>query len=69
VWVTNRKTAGTVYWLARGQVGELGYEVPLTTEKWRDPDGRQQDWIQSSVLPIVYVTDPFAILETTGHNA
>jgi hypothetical protein len=69
VWVTNRKTAGTVYWLARGQVGELGYEVPLSTEKWRDPDGRQQDWIQSSVLPIVYVTDPFAILETTGHNA
>jgi len=69
VWVTNRKTAGTVYWLAQQQVGELGYEVPLTTETWRDPEGAQQDWFQSSILPVVYVTDPFAILETTGHGA
>lgn len=67
VWVTNRKAAGTVYWLSRGNVGELGYEVPLSTETWRDKDGKQQDWFQSYVLPIVYVTDPFAILETTGH--
>lgn len=67
VWVTNRKDAGSVYWLAQRQVGELGYEVPLTTETWRDADGKQQDWFQSYVLPIVYVTDPFAILETTGH--
>ncbi len=67
VWVTNRKLAGTVYWLAQRQVGELGYEVPLATETWRDPEGKQQDWYQSSVLPIMYVTDPFAILETTGH--
>lgn len=69
VWVTNRKVAGTVYWLSQGNVGELGYEVPLSTETWRDKDGKQQDWYQSYVLPIVYVTDPFAILETTGHNA
>jgi hypothetical protein len=69
VWVTNRKTAGTVYWLAGRQVGELGYEVPLSTETWRDPEGKQQDWYQSFVLPIVYVTDPYAILESTGLNA
>jgi hypothetical protein len=69
VWVTNRIAAGTVYWLAEGQVGELGYEVPLSTETWRDGDGRQQDWYQTYVLPIVYVTDPFAIFATTGHNA
>jgi hypothetical protein len=69
VWVTNRKTAGSVYWLSAGQVGELGYEVPLSTESWRDADGKQQNWFQSFVLPIVYVTDPFAILETTGHAA
>jgi hypothetical protein len=67
VWVTQRKSAGTVYWLARQQVGELGYEVGLSTETWRDPDGKQQTWYQTSVLPIVYVTDPYAILETTGH--
>ncbi|CAB4197313.1 hypothetical protein UFOVP1313_5 [uncultured Caudovirales phage] len=69
VWVTNRKSIGSVYWLAQRQVGELGYEVPLSTETWRDSDGKQQDWYQSYVLPICYVTDPFAILETTGHFA
>ena len=69
VWVTNRKTGGSVYWLAEGQVGELGYELPLSTEQWRDKDGKQQDWFQSFVLPLMYVTDPFAILETTGHQA
>lgn len=69
VWVTNRKTAGTVYWLSQGNVGELGYEVPLSTETWRDADGKQQDWFQTFVLPIMYVTDPFALLETTGHAA
>jgi hypothetical protein len=67
VWVTNRKSAGTVYWLAQRQVGEIGYEVPLSTEQWRDKDGKQKDWFQTYVLPLVYVTDPFAILETTGH--
>lgn len=68
VWRTNRKAAGSIYWLAERQVGELGFEVPLSTEKWRDADGKQQDWLQAFVLPIVYVTDPFAILETTGHG-
>ena len=67
VWVTNRKSAGSVLWLAQRQVGEIGYEVPLSTEQWRDKDGKQKDWFQSYVLPIVYVTDPYAILETTGH--
>jgi hypothetical protein len=66
VWVTPRKAAGSVYFLAERQVGELGYEVPMGTETWRDPDGRQQDWYQTSVLPIVFVTDPFAIVELTG---
>jgi hypothetical protein len=69
VWVTNRKAGGSAYFLAAGQVGELGYEMPLTTETWRDKDGRQGDWFQSFVLPIMYVTDPFAILEVTGLQA
>lgn len=68
VWVTNRKSVGSVYWLAERQVGELGYEVPLSTATWRDQK-HQVDWFQSYVLPVVYVTDPFAILETTGHRA
>jgi hypothetical protein len=65
-WVTNRKTVGSVYFLARGQVGELGFEVPMFTENWRDPQGKQQTWYQTSVNPIVYVTDPFAVVELTG---
>jgi hypothetical protein len=65
-WVTNRKTVGSVYFLARGMVGELGFEVPMFTENWRDPEGRQQTWYQTSVNPIVYVTDPFALIELTG---
>jgi hypothetical protein len=69
IWVTNRQTAGKIKWLAARQVGELGYEVPLSTETWRDPEGRQQNWYQAFVLPIVYVTDPFAIFETSGHAA
>jgi hypothetical protein len=69
VWVTNRQAAGKIKWLAARQVGELGYEVPLSTESWRDGDGKQQNWFQSFVLPIVYVTDPGAIVETTGHAA
>jgi hypothetical protein len=69
VWVTNRKAQGSAYFLAAGMVGEIGYEVPLSTETWRDKDGRQGDWFQSFVLPIVYVTDPFAILEVTGLQA
>lgn len=64
-WVTPRKTAGSVYFLAERQVGELGYEVPLNTATWRD-EKIQTDWYQSSVNPIVYVTDPFAIVELTG---
>lgn len=68
VWRTNRKPAGSVYWLSEGQVGELGYEVPLSTENWRDKDGKQQEWFQTFVLPIMYVTDPFALIETTGHR-
>jgi hypothetical protein len=68
VWVTPRKAAGTAYFLARGMVGELGYEVPLDTETWRD-NQFQQNWYQSYVLPVVYVTDPFAILELTGLGA
>ncbi len=68
VWVTNRKTNGSVYWVSRGQVGELGYELPLYTTSHRDPHGKEQTWFQTGVLPIMYVTDPFAILETTGHR-
>jgi hypothetical protein len=69
VWRTNRQPQGKAKFVAAGQVGEMGYEVPLSTETWRDKDGKQQDWFQTYVLPIVYVTDPFAIFELTGLQA
>jgi hypothetical protein len=77
IWITNRQTAGTAKFLASGMVGELGYEAHggaavqqlsdgIGIEQWRDKDGRQQDWYQASVKPVVYVTDPYAIYEKTG---
>lgn len=67
---TPRKAAGSVYLLAGGQVGEIRLEEPLRTQV--EPEGaplmREQDWVQSLVNPIMYVTDPFAILEMTGTN-
>jgi hypothetical protein len=66
--VTPRKTAGSVYLLAGGSVGELRLEEPLRTVSEREgaPQLREQTWIQSMVNPIMYVTDPFAIIEMTG---
>jgi hypothetical protein len=66
--VTPRKAAGSVYLLAGGQVGEIRLEEPLRTETAREgaPQLRGITWVQSLVNPIMYVTDPFAIIEITG---
>jgi hypothetical protein len=66
VYVTNRVAAGTAYIIASGMVGEMRLEEPLSTETWEDADGRQQTWIQSYVLPLMFVDNPFAILKITG---
>lgn len=63
---TPRQPAGTALLAAEKQVGEMRLEEPLGQETWRDKDGRQQDWYQASIRPVVYVTDPFAILELRG---
>lgn len=63
---TPRQPAGKALLAAERQVGEMRLEVPLSEEKWRDKDGRQQDWYQASINPVTYVTDPFAILELRG---
>jgi hypothetical protein len=65
---TPRKTAGSAYLLAGGQVGELRLEEPLrtTTEREGAPQMREQTWVQSMVNPVMYVTDPIAIIEMTG---
>lgn len=65
VYVSNRVAAGTAYFVSQGQVGEMRVEKPLGSETWREPN-RERNWIQSSVRPTMYVTNPFAILKFTG---
>lgn len=62
---SNRVTAGTAYAAVRGGVGFLDYEQMMQTETWRDP-ATKRNWVQSSVLPIMGVTDPYAIKKVTG---
>jgi len=65
IYVSNRVPAGTAYVVAAGQVGEFRIEKPLGTETWREP-GTERTWVQSSVRPVEYVTNPFAVLQFTG---
>jgi hypothetical protein len=65
LYVTNRVTAGTAYVVAQNQVGEMRIEKPLGTETWREPE-REISWIQSSVRPLFYVDNPFAVIKVSG---
>lgn len=65
LFASNRVTAGTGYMVARGQVGALSIEKPLSTETWREPK-TQRNWVQSSVRPAMYVTNPYSIKKITG---
>lgn len=65
LYVSNRVEAGTAYVVASGQVGEMRLEKPLGTETWREPE-RERTWVQSSVRPVMYVTNPFAVLKFSG---
>ncbi|GAA2516707.1 major capsid protein [Winogradskya humida] len=58
---------GTAYAVARGEVGALDVEQGLETETWEDKS-IQSDWVQSSVVPIMYVTNPYSIKKVTGLN-
>jgi len=66
IFVTNRQPAGQALALAEGQVGEMRVEAPLSTETWRDPSGKQQTWTQSSVRPLMYANNSFAVMQATG---
>lgn len=65
VYASNRVTAGTAYVYARQQVGELRMEQPLATETWVD-NGEQVVWTQSSVRPLMFVDNTYAIRKITG---
>jgi hypothetical protein len=66
IFVTNRVAAGTAYSVAEGQVGEMRVEKPIGVETWRDPNGKEQTWVQSSVRPLMFGNNPFAVLKFTG---
>jgi hypothetical protein len=65
IYASNRVPVGTAYFVAEGALGELRLEQPLATETWREPE-RQRTWVQSSVRPVMFVTNPFAVLRATG---
>jgi hypothetical protein len=65
LYVSNRVPAGTAYFVQEGQVGEMRVEKPLGTETWREPE-TERTWSQTSVRPVMYVTNPYSILQATG---
>lgn len=68
IYVSNRVVAGTAYALASGQVGQMRVEQPLETETWYE-EATQRNWIQSSVRPVMFVDNAFAVLKFVGLNA
>lgn len=62
---SNLVTAGTAYVVAEGQVGEQRLEKPLGTETWRE-QATERSWVQSSVRPVFYVTNPYSVAKVTG---
>lgn len=65
IYVSNRVTAGTAYVVAGQSTGELRVEKPLGTETWRE-EKRERTWVQASVRPVMFVTNPYAVLKFTG---
>ena len=65
LYASNRVPNGTAYAIAEGQLGELRVEQPLSTETWNEPE-RQRAWTQSSVRPVMFVQNPFAVMQITG---
>lgn len=62
---SNRVPAGTGYFAARGQVGELRVEKALGTETWRE-EKNQRTWLQASVRPVMYITNPYSVRKVVG---
>ena len=65
LYASNRVPVGTAYAVASGQLGELRLEQPLMTETWNEPE-RQRAWTQSSVRPVMFIQNPWAVMQITG---
>jgi hypothetical protein len=51
--------------VAQGQPGQMRVEQPLATEQWYE-EGTQRYWTQSSVRPLMFVDNRFAVLKFQG---
>jgi len=65
LYASNRIPVGIAYAVASGQLGELRMEQPLMTETWNEPE-RQRAWTQSSVRPVMFIQNPWAVMEISG---
>jgi hypothetical protein len=60
-----RIPAGTAYLVQGGQVGTVGFEVPLTVDSWEAKETRSW-WVQGYVVPAFAVDRPYAAKRLTG---
>jgi hypothetical protein len=65
IFVTNRMTAGSAYVVQSGQVGQLRVEQPLATTQWYEQE-TERYWTQSSVRPLMFCDNRFAVLKFTN---
>lgn len=60
-----RVAAGTAWVVAKGQVGTVGFETPLTVEVYDDRAHRSR-WVQAYAVPAFAVERPYAAKKLTG---
>jgi hypothetical protein len=65
MYSSNRVSAGTAYFFEEGGVGEMRFEKPLSSESWREHQ-TERTWVQTSIRPVMYVTNPYSLLKVTG---
>jgi|SRR5262252_7903255 len=65
IFVTNRITAGTAYVVQERAPGQMRIEQPLATEQWYQEEN-QRYWTQSSVRPLFFVDNRFAVQKWQG---
>ena len=65
IFVTNRMPAGNAYVVQGGQTGQMRTEQPLNTTQWYDQE-TERYWTQSSVRPLMFCDNRFAVLKFTN---
>jgi len=65
IFVSNRVPAGVAYVLQEGQVGQMRVEQPLATRQWYEEE-TERFWTQSSVRPLMFIDNRFAVLKFTN---